>query len=179
MESGNATQIPQEYVNQVWLGLFDVERLHRYYGRLAVRYKTRDQILTFAIILGSSAAAVTLLAHLWTWISIVLGFTVASIAIWSIIAKYGEKAAIARMIAMQCGEEAGHWKRLWLELSQMGPAETIERLRELESRMGTMTANGIGMMDEKLNEKCAREADRANWAEFGDGKERAVPAASA
>ena len=175
MESQSHAQLPQEYVNLVWLGLFDTVRLHRYYSRMASRFKFRDRIVTVVILLGSSGATGTLLAHLWTELAAALGVVVAVAAIWSLLARYAEKGALASVIAVQCGDQAEDWKQLWFEVSGLTPGEVLERVRQLQSKMDLATANGVDMKDDKLNEQCAEEANNANWMELGGREAQAVP----
>ena len=155
-------------IQQVWLGLLDSERLVRYYGRLGSRLYRWHLAATAFIAIGSTAAAASLLTHLPTYVSASLSMTVVAVALWSSYFDYSKKAAIASTTGDQCGKIAFEWERLWVELINLEDGEVHERVISLKRDMSAVTSSAVqyNLMNDKLNEQCAREAYEAAQVQF-------------
>ncbi len=155
-------------IQQVWLGILDSERLIRYYGRLASRLYRWHLAATAFIAIGSTAAAASLLTHLPTYISASLSMAVVAVALWSSYFDYSKKAAIASTTGDQCGKVALEWERLWVELTSLEDSDAHERIISLKRDMNAITAGAVqyNLMNDKLNEQCAKEANEVAQIQF-------------
>ncbi len=155
-------------IQQVWLGLLDSERLIRYYGRMASRLYRWHLIATAFIAIGSTAAAASLLTHLPIYVSASLSMAVVAVALWSSYFDYSKKAAIASTTGDQCSNIALDWERLWVELTSLGDDEVYERVRVLKREMSVITSGAVqyNLLNDKLNEQCAKEANEAAEIQF-------------
>ena len=147
---------------QVWYGLLDAERNSRYFHRLADRLETWKKVLTFFVILSSSGAATTLLAQGPELVSALLfvATVIASLALY--VWDFSGKAAAARIFRDQYAETALEWKRMWYQDEGLS-REQIEALQDRELRIGLSETIKV---DDKLNERCAKEAYDYAQAEF-------------
>ena len=147
---------------QVWYGLLDAERNCRYFHRLADRLETWKNVLTFFVIVSSSGAATTLLAQGPEILSAILfvATVIASLALY--IWDFSGKAAAARIFSDQYSGTALEWKRMWYQDKGLSRAD-IEALQDRELRIGLSETIKV---DDKLNEKCAKEAYDYAQAEF-------------
>ena len=159
----------QYHEQQVWNGLVNAERLSRYYGRLAARLERRQFIFTVSIVTCSTLAAATLLTQLPSLVQAVLSLVVAAAVIWSSYSGYSKKAAISSGIRAQCEDIAVSWKELWSDVSSMDQEDILRRAADLERRLNRATTNADlnGLIDERLNERCAKETYESLPAEFG------------
>ena len=157
----------QYYVQQVWLGLLDAERLSRYYGRLALRFQRWNLFLTLVILLCSTGAAATLITELPTWVQAVLSLVVAAVAIWSYLLGYSKKAAVASVIRSQCSHLASDWRGLWADLNT-DRQDIPVRIAYLQRKLNEITDHALdhGLADDALNEQCAKEAYESVQSEF-------------
>lgn len=157
----------QYYVQQVWLGLLDTERLSRYYGRLALRYQRWNLLLTAVILLCSTGAAATFMTQLPAWVQAVLSLVVAAVAIGSYLLGYSKKAAVASVIRSQCTHLAADWRGLWADLNT-DRQDIPTRTAYLQRKLNEITDHALdhGLADDALNEQCAQEAYESIQSEF-------------
>ncbi len=158
--------MPIQHSEQVWYPLLDAERLTRYYGHLATRFRRLQFVLNMFIAASTTGAAVSLLAQLpdqvSAWLSAGLFFMVAVGVAWMSYADYSKKATTAFIVSKQCGELALAWRQLWWD---MDAPDATKRAQELELRLNQITNVEIDI-DDDLNQQCAEEAYATCQAEF-------------
>ena len=98
---------------QVWNGILDTDRLHRYYSALGDKFKKRNRIIQAFILVASSGAAASLLASLHSYVAAGLFLVVAGATVWASLSDYSGKAAMAESIASQYADLRIEWDRLW------------------------------------------------------------------
>lgn len=160
---------------QAWLGLLDTDRETLYLSFLADKMRRTHLVTSTIVAVGSTAA----LASFVVGVSGVIGgaqaetvrllagvfgsavsLLVAVVAIWSMVSDFSKKAVIATSLARECSELASSWRRLWIELSDLGDDEALQRVEELERADREITKSvphDLGI-NRRLNERCAKQA---------------------
>ena len=148
----------QSTTERIWDNMLDVERLSRYYGKIADRYQKRHLGLSMLSILGSLAAAAWLLSPAdfvySDAISAALFMVVAMATSAMIVYDFSRKAQIARTTSELVREIGVGLNRLWHD-----EEPDIRTIEELESRIDAVTRNDLPV-DYELNESCNDEAYR-------------------
>ena len=152
--------------NAVWQQLLDAERLTRYYGELADRFRRRHKVPRYLMAASSVAGAAAIMFEA-VWIpdgAYVPAFLlVIAAVVWDFMHDYGDKAAILYSISVECGEYETELQDLWRSVDAEQPPEEAAiraRLKEIASGMDRVTARagyaGIGE-DEALIDKTQAE----------------------
>ena len=148
--------------DRIWNGMVGAERLSRYYGYLATRFRRRHRILSVTVALCSFVAAVLLLVNVSDWFSAGLFLVVAGGTVWGSYADYSKKSAIAENMSKQFGGLAVSWRQLWFKWYL---SDVADRAEELERAGSQITESEIDI-DESLNIRCDDEAYKKCYAEF-------------
>ena len=149
---------------QIWNLMLDANRCHRYYSELAGRYRAHSMLLNIAVVLGSLIAGTLLLLDgIPNWTSAILFFGVATLTVVDVFYQPAKKAAHAGNVSRQCDEIELASKRLWRGQDVF---DETARAIELETRLSNVTHAELNI-DEKLNERCERDAQRDAASEFG------------
>ena len=98
---------------QVWNGILDTDRLHRYYSALGDKFRRRHLFVQAFILVSSSGAAASLLASLSSYVAAALFLIVAGATVCASLSDYSGKAAMAESIASQYADLRIEWDRLW------------------------------------------------------------------
>ena len=132
--------------NAVWQQLLDAERLLRYYGELADRYRRRKMLPRFLMAASSIAGAAAILLDV-EWIPdeayLPAFLLVVAAVVWDFMHDYGGKAAILYSISVECGEFETELQELWRSVDASPPPEEAfvrTRLKDIASAMGRVTA---------------------------------------
>ena len=76
------------------------------------------------------------------------------------LSDYSRKAVIATSLSGECSELASRWRRLWIDLGDLGDDEALKRVEDLERADREITRSvphELGI-NRRLNEKCAEQA---------------------
>ena len=100
-------------VNRVWQRMYAAEVRSLYFGDLASTYTTRKQLITGISFFLSSGAAVTVAAHMPTWIPLLTAALSAAATAYSIAVGLDRKAAAMSKLQYQWSQIAPDLERLW------------------------------------------------------------------
>ena len=132
--------------NAVWQQLLDAERLMRYYGELADRYRRRKmvpRILMAAASIGGAASIMIDAEWLPDEAYLPAFLLVVAAVVWDFMHDYGDKAAILYSISVECGEYQTELQDLWRSVDAEHPPEESSiraRLKDIASGMDRVTA---------------------------------------
>ena len=139
--------------------MLDAGRQARYYQRVSNRFQGVHFALSMGSIVGSLAAATTLLSPLGDpyikYLSASFFFLVAGITAWMIVYDYSRRAQIARTASERLKQVEVKLQRLWY-LDQ-GESTIHTNLEQLEGTIDEITRDDI-LIDDKLNKRCNQEA---------------------
>lgn len=157
--------------NDVWQQLLDSERMVRYYGELADRYRRRHRIPRYVMAVSAVGGVVGFalevrpyfpVAEEWIYVPAILLMIAA--VVWDFVHDDGKKAAILYSVSVECGEYETELLDLWRSVADGTSAENASvraRLLEIEKGMNRVTDRAgyadVGV-DERLNAKTTREA---------------------
>ena len=114
--------------DEIWKQLADAERLMRYYYCLSQRYDRQERLVRGIILSIYILGVPTLLGasspisdnptlESWaSWILLGLGLILAAATVWDMTMRYGEKAALLRVICSRCDKLLDQWRELWTEI---------------------------------------------------------------
>ena len=160
---------------RAWLGLLDADRETLYLSFLANKMRRVHRIASTIVAVGSTAAFASFVVGasgvggapqagtvgLQTGVvGSAISLLVAVVAIWSMISDYSRKAVIATSLSGECSELASRWRRLWIELGDLGDDEALKRVEDLERADREITKSvphELGI-NRRLNEECAEQA---------------------
>ena len=155
--------------NEVWTGLWNIERTCRYYEEVHAR-ATFWTITLRVLILLAVASGVTAIMDLLPlsdavdqWMKAAVAFAITGLTIGDVVTNFPKKAAIAQVIYTQCTKLRVEWIEIWLSVDdestdEAGLRRRILRLeRELQEIEGLAGFSDI-KPDRKLNEKTTKDA---------------------
>ena len=145
---------------QVWRGIYETDRVKRYYGKLSDRMQRWHDCLTWTTVLCAAMAIIPLAIDLPTLISVGFFGAVAASTLWSIHAKYASKATAARIFAERYSDLAVQWRQLWYGDT------SLPDVANLWSQYNSITSGHEISEDEGLNAKAQQEADDDISSEF-------------
>ena len=154
---------------EVWLQLWDAERLSRYYSIIRDRCYRLDAALSVALIVGSAGILSPMFTPLFEfeWISVWLqpvgAVAVAISAVWHVFARYASKAVTAQSMSSQFRDLADRWLALFIEIDRVTTEEdaVVDQIAELKSRVALVNEKSslVGLTTNKrLNKRCAIDA---------------------
>ena len=168
--------------NDVWQQLLDSERMVRYYGELADRYRWRQMIpkgimgaSAIGGTVGFAAKAIQIPSLSGEWILLPAVLLMVAAVVWDFMHNDGKKAAILYSVSVECGEYETDLLALWrsVENGTCGENDAVRiRLAEIETGMNRVTdRSGYAdiSVDERLNAKTTREAYEVVAARFATG----------
>ena len=148
---------------QVWRGIYETERVMRYYQKLSDRMQILHDLLTWLTVICAAMAIIPLVINLPTLISVGFFGAVAVSTLWSIHAKYASKATATRFFAERYGDLAIQWRELWY-------GETDQSAISALWRQYDTIPNGYEIgVNEGLNDKAQREAYKVIPLQFRAG----------
>ena len=168
--------------NDVWQQLLDSERMVRYYGELADRYRWRQMIprgIMAASAIGGTAGfvakAIPIPSLSGEWLLLPSVLLMVAAVVWDFMHNDGKKAAILYSVSVECGEYETELLDLWRSVESWTGEESEPvrtRLAEIERGMNRVTDRaGYAdiRVDERLNAKTTREAYEVVAARFATG----------
>ena len=154
-----------QHRDAIWNGMVDAERLDRCYSLLALRLRAKHVAFNIFISISLFTCAVIVLAEWSQSILLAILFMGSGGAvIVNYYAEYARKSAIAFMTSKRCRELGVSWRQLWRE--QDAP-DASARIFELTRQLDEITDVELSI-DEKLNARCAEEANEVCKAEFAN-----------
>ncbi len=148
--------------DDVWAGKWDVDRLTRYYRKLADRHMRRHLYLRVFLLVPMSGSIASLLEAIPILPQVSAAF-VAVFAIWDYLAAHERKATVATEIAGQCSSLEVEFLDLWnvVESCSIDDLHARRTLQDLNKRIVEITnrAGVHGLItNDKLNKSAASEA---------------------
>ena len=154
---------------RAWLGLLDADRETLYLSFLANKMRRVHRITSTIVAVGSTAALASFVVGVSQAgtvglqsgvVGSAISLVVAVVAIWSMVSDYSRKAVIAMSLSDKCSELTLKWRRLWIELDDLGNDEALKRVEDLERSDQEITKSvphDLGI-NRRLNERCAEQA---------------------
>lgn len=146
----------------IWDGLLDAERLDRYYDILGLRFRAKHVAFNIYVSIALTVSAVALLSEWADWIPSVLFVSSSLTVTVSHYAEFSRKSGIAFRTSRRYRELGMAWRRLWRE--QDAP-DASARVFELSRQINEITEVDF-KFDEKLDQRCAKEAYEECRSEF-------------
>ena len=155
----------------VWQAMYDAERLSRYYGAMAERYRLRHYTLRFVLFIAAVAGASRLVGifamHIPTWMPEAMSFVIIVLVTIDFMSDSGKKAAVLHSIAIELCEHEVRLRQLWVSTAHETSGHTAEdvatMLQDFELAMLRSTARAgyadIGE-DGRLAESSDEDAKR-------------------
>ncbi len=149
--------------DEVWKQLNNAERLFRYYYELSQYYDVRERRLRGTILFSYIAGASAIFEVIPREATFVFAPLVIVATVWDMTMRYGEKAALLRVICTRCDRLLGQWKELWVELED----EVIENdslwmkyryLRDEETASSQLSVLFGIKKHERISEEAEEEA---------------------
>lgn len=166
----NATQSSVERTeveDRIWHGMEDTERLSRYYGRISDTNQKCHLVLSLLSIMGSVAAAGTLLVDVHVAATVFLFLSVTLVTSFMLVFDFSRKSETARITSRRMRSLYLELRDLWGNRADEEVRSLHLKSRELEERLNADTSVDL-IVNHKLNEQCAEEAYSVLEAEFGD-----------
>ena len=106
--------------NEIWKQLVHAETLLRYYYDLSQHYDklervNRGIILFFYVVGASTLLDVMPDGAFLSWVRAVIALCLIVATVWDMTMRYGEKAALLRVICSRCDRSLDQWRELWVE----------------------------------------------------------------
>ena len=160
--------------NEAWEALWDANRLSRYYLSLNQRYAFRDKVATVLLVVGGTGTLAPLFQLQWIpeWTQTVCGLMVASLAIWTAVVQYQNKAAISHSIAVECERLAEDCRTLFNKIDGYQVTDEVAQARtsELIQAMDQITSRSVyaGLtVDDKINELSGHAVNEELTSRYG------------
>ena len=164
----------------VWEGCLDAARLSRYYEALAGRYNLLYTViraaLLFAVILSVASPYYlpTPSSFITTLPTVGVICVTAILVAADYVGNFAKKGSILHTTSVQVKHLETRWEMLWLDVNDVDADEDSVRRdwRTLQRRMieATEQAGQEGIKtDQKLNARCAEEADEIYTNRFSGG----------
>lgn len=158
---------------EVWQGLWDSQRMVRYYQALHGHYLRRNRVTMWALVVFGTGAFVALWERMPDIAQPLVGLAVAVTSLWVLFADYAAKAAVAQSIAAQCEELATEWATLFAQLDdpgeELGEPRVRASLDDLKRRMtaATYRSGDANIPDnQRINERATAAATEALKAAY-------------
>ena len=158
-----------EVEERIWHGMADTERLSRYYGRISDTHQKWHLTLSLLSILGSVAAAGTLLVDIHIAVTVVLFLSVTLVTSLMLVFDFSRKSETARITSRRMRSLYLDLRDLWGNRADEEIRSLHRKSRELEERLNADTSVDL-IVNHKLNEQCAEEAYSVLEAEFSDNR---------
>ena len=162
---GQRTDNREVVHDRIWSGMLDAERLSRYYGNISDRQQKWNQSLSLASIMLSIVGAIILLWTLPAWVVAGVFLALAFVTSLMMVFDFSRRAETARIVSRQMRNALDELRDLWTDRLTADTEYLSSRVAELEKRMNSDTFVDL-VVDDKLNERCQKEADDVLRAEF-------------
>ena len=156
--------------NTVWISLFHIERLVRYYETLADRHSRKQAVLRIILLLAALSGIATFLDLLPPMLQVAMSAMLAACVAADYVLRYAEKAATLHAISRECSRLATDGKALWSDMEFIADEECRQRNTRLSQVLDEVTAWAgiVGVQeDAKLNVQCEATASQILEHEYG------------
>ena len=132
---------------RVWEGMLSAEIRSNYFAELSGRYGSKQKLATWATLLFSSGAAISLMARLpddLQWIRLLCALTATAISIYSVVMQNQKLAVDASDLHARWNRLAKDYQRLWENVYVEDAAERLDALEDRAtdlSKAGTIFPN--------------------------------------
>ena len=156
---------------EIWNHLLDISRMHRYTVALEGRYRRRRAYFRVAVYLGALGTVGSIIGQIGELPISLSALEVAAVTTLDQVLDPSQKVARLHQARMEIHRIEQKYRDLWLDVhrstSQVHPDEVLSQSRSLlqECRSYYML---IDVFDTKLDEKCAREADKVESERYAD-----------
>lgn len=148
----------------IWHGLWDANRLQRYYLAVHKRYLLIDRLLLILPV-PICIAAIGIALVEGPPIIILASFALFALAYILLPARgYAAKATKAEWIARECGDLEIEWRNLYREMEEnrVEESEALTSIRKLDEAINSITSSSISndiVTNERLNQRSADDAN--------------------
>ena len=148
---------------EIWQAYWDSVRMARYYQVMSERYRILNFVTMLILLFFGTGAALSLLANLPAPVQQFLGACLAMLSIWTLLAKFAAKAAIAHTISFDSDVLAQQFSRLFasVDRQEIAESEAERQLTELCNRLRQSTfrsGDAEIAINEKVNERASKDA---------------------
>ncbi len=158
----------------VWISLFHIERVVRYYETLADRYSRKQAGLRIVFLLAALSGIVAFLDLLPPLFQVMTSAVLAACVAVDYVLRYAEKAATLHAISRECSRLATDGKALWGDVEFITDEECRQRNTRLSQVLDEVTAwAGIVGVQEDVKLNTQSEATASQILEHEYGGERA------
>lgn len=154
----------------VWISLFHIERLVRYYETLADRHSRRQTGVRFVLLLAALSGIAAFLDLLPPMLQVTMSVVLATCVTVDYVLRSAEKAATLHAISRECSRLATDGKALWSDMEFIADMECRQRNTRLSQVLDEVTAWAglVGVQEDvKLNAQCEATASRILEHEYG------------
>ncbi len=136
-------ELQRRYVWEDWLS---AQVRSSYFADLAGRHQRRQRIITWATLVSSSGAFVTIVTSLPAsvlWIRPVLAVFTAALSLWSLIAKNERCAIECSDLHFQWNTLAREYQALWEDIDAEAVPEKLKQLRDRSAQLSKTGTNQV------------------------------------
>ena len=145
--------------NDVWQGLLDVVRYHRYYSALASKYRRNHFVVRFFLAISAILTAAPLVLSVPVNVSSIGGVAVIAVVVGDLLLDYGKKVAALSFIVTKLEELEIRHRRLWSNANGnvVSDEEARNQLDEILDTAVNLVRGSDLAFDARLNERCQKD----------------------
>ena len=157
--------------NDVWYALLDIDREMRYCNEKSRLFEKKQTRIRFALLAVSTTGVITLASELPWFVQAIISAVIGIIVAFDFSRNFGKKSVVLNAITIEYGRLENEWRELWNDVNQDDATEAeignkSTELKQRKSIIDALAGDNIDQLDEKLNEKCARETYQVMANEF-------------
>ena len=160
--------VTDETRTAIWDTSLDSARWGRYYGALANRYRRREVIIRFAVLLFVMGATTTLISVMPAILQVIAGFAAAIAIAVDFVVTPAHTAAVLSCIRDECDQTRVALAELWRDLPIIDENEARRRYDGLVRHLEHVTAKDPVPEDRSINEASTMDAFRELEAKYAN-----------
>ena len=160
------------YRVEVWNGLLDAARYHRYNAAMKDLLQRRSNALKFSLaLLGlatSGLSVISFSAETAQYLPFA-GLVITALIVWDLLANYSRRYTVHELLCPHYKRIADEYKALWarIEIGAVEASEVNKKLKKLELELHNLYGIAAdGPINEKINKRCTEEAYEAEAASY-------------
>jgi hypothetical protein len=140
------TILPAHLQTRIWNGWLSAEIRGCYFAELVSVYKGRQKKLTWAILLFSSGASITIASH-WSveWPKLVLALITTALSLFSLVERFEDRALKCSDLHLDWNRIANGYRDIW---ENMYAEDAEEKLRDLSEQELSASKAGLEVPDD-------------------------------
>ena len=155
----------------VWQGLLEMVRHHRYYVVLEARYRRKHYWVRFLLALSALVTVVPLLPKVPMYFSSIGGVLVISLVVWDLLFDYGKKVSALNVFVAGLHELENLHRGLWAKTysNTVSDEEAREQMDRLSNEASNLVRRIDIIDDERLIVQCWEETVKMETARYVTG----------